>query len=121
MSFERCATIMQTRCNRREQIVECVKRFYDPEFIHIRCFSSFPFFILREVHLCVLTRVQAILGIPDTYPVIKIIDATIKVLATQRIRTITDNLRRANRVLLRIRIHVRKRKFKINRGELWDD
>lgn len=57
-------------------------------------------------------------GIPNTYLVIKIIGATIKVL-TQRIRAINYNLRRANCVLLRI--HVRKRKFKINRGELWDD
>lgn len=60
-------------------------------------------------------------GIPDTYPVIiKIIGATIKVLATQRIRTITT-IYDDGRILLRIRIHVRKRKFEINRGELWDD
>lgn len=60
-------------------------------------------------------------GIPDTYPVIIKIIGAIKVLATQRIRTNNDNLRLANRVLLHIRIHVRKRNFKINRSELWDD
>lgn len=66
---------------------------------------------------------QARRGIPDTYPTIKIIGATIKVLATDT--DYNGNLRRANRVLLHVYIHTcihaRKRKFKINRRELWDD
>lgn len=94
-----CATIMQTRCNRREQIVKRAKKiFYNPKFIYKIVFlisffltrNIFPCFYMCSGNVAPITETIKREGILDTYlVVIKIIGATIKVLTTQRIRTIT--------------------------------
>lgn len=86
---------------------------------------------LREIFIYVsyVFRYGALLyrhanRVANTYPVIKTIDATLKAPTVANgyelcIMIIYDGRICISRVLLYIR--VRKRKLKINRGELWDD